>query len=185
MATLQPQKIAVFEPSHGCVRVQRPIRHKVFVHSAPKTATSQLGYYLARLGYRVSGWMGAGITIYKWEARISATNRLFDKTTCPLPGERLATANATLASLQRFAAPDDAFHDSPLGHIFTHNLHSGLTILAKAALWPQARFIWSDRPAAHATLSYFRWVHGGEAGIDPDPGQMAISETPASQVLTT
>jgi len=114
MATLQPQKIAVFEPSHGCVRVQRPIRHKIFVHSAPKTATSQLGYYLARLGYRVSGWMGAGISIYKWEARISATNRLFDKTTCPLPGERLATANATLASLQRFAAPDDAFHDSPL-----------------------------------------------------------------------
>ena len=107
----------VHEPSQGCRRVQRPVRHKIFIHSPPKTATSQLGSYLGRLGYRLSGWMGDKISILKWDARIKAINHLFAKdATFPPPESLVARANETLASLMRFAS-QDAFHDAPLGVI--------------------------------------------------------------------
>ena len=157
-----------------------PVQHKIFVHSFAKSATTQLALYLSTLGYSTSGWMGRGMSLFKWGSRIAAANAGYDRACVPSPSresrgcderciaercDEWISNGTSLGSFVRFAEPFDAFHDSPFGHIIDSELREGLDIRIKARLWPLAKFIFSDRAANVSTLSYFRWRHGGEVGL--------------------
>ena len=153
-------------------------RYKVFVHSAPKSATTNLGRLLRLSGYRTSGWRGPG---GERSAAILSANRFYEKAAKPLSSADRCNIARRLNNWAGLIATHDAFHDTPLGHVFSSELRPGLHLGIKAALWPQARFIWSDRPAADAALSWFRWQRkGGTSPLPPRRGKGDTTAPPES-----
>lgn len=132
----------------------RPARHKVFVVSPQKSGTTALGFELRQLGYKMTGWTPAlGELVHE---NVSTVNRMVAENKSLSYG----ILYKYLHPLVQFAAQYDGANDYPLGHTF-------LDLRARMILFPEARFVWSDRDLLDVAESQYVWNSLGNVASTP------------------
>lgn len=141
--------------------------YPVIVHSPPKAATTVIGSFLRKLGYKPRMYCGVNFE-RRMTAPIRAVNALVANSSSfelsKLPNQStFLSSHWDVRGLLHHSKNFGCYSDTPYGHVIQEE-GPGLDLRAKLVLWPHARFIWSDRPIQDAALSWCRWKHGGREG---------------------
>eukprot|EP00443_Scrippsiella_acuminata_P039301 CAMPEP_0115169488 /NCGR_PEP_ID=MMETSP0270-20121206/1294_1 /TAXON_ID=71861 /ORGANISM="Scrippsiella trochoidea, Strain CCMP3099" /LENGTH=369 /DNA_ID=CAMNT_0002582187 /DNA_START=12 /DNA_END=1119 /DNA_ORIENTATION=- len=148
--------------SHIC-RLGAPARHKIIIHSVPKTGSTTLGAALGRLGYRDCAWNPD--VWQKWGNALKKANQQVEG----LRFNNISEKHKGLDSIKPSGFVRDTRHcdsasDFPLGH-------DQVDLRVKTIIWPRAKYIWLNRSEDAWLDSHWRWEHRTNKSFKPDdPG---------------
>jgi len=138
------------------------LRHKVFVHSLPKAATSSVGRALNLLGYEDchEDWLrSASPNQYSkhWDDIEAAAKMVHGKNPAGIPQDIQKKVQSLLANFKQDVDRCQSFSDLSIGHA-----SQNFPLALKNILWPEGRYIWINRPFESWYTSFVKQKDGSK-----------------------